>query len=94
MKNRNSDATCESIRGCRIVVNRRYEIQLPSMQNDALGAIVDVVNADGCRNGGEAMLLSEAVNLCGLELKQVTRTEVRAAHRLSPGVEIPRGLLS
>ena len=70
------------------------DIRSPEMQKDALGAIVDIVNADGCLNGGEAILISEAMNLWGLELKQVTRTEVRTAHRLSPGVEVLHNRLS
>lgn len=70
------------------------DIRSPEMQKDALGAIVDIVNADGCLNGGEAILISEAMNLWGLELKQVTRTEVRTAHRLSPGIEVLHNRLS
>jgi uncharacterized tellurite resistance protein B-like protein len=70
------------------------DIRSPEMQKDALGAILDIVNADGCLNGGEAILISEAMNLWGLELKQVTRTEVRAAHRVSPVGVMPYGLLS
>lgn len=70
------------------------DIRSPEMQKDALGAILDIVNADGCLNGGEAILISEAMNLWGLELKQVTRTEVRAAHRVSPGIVTPHGMLS
>ena len=70
------------------------DIRSPEMQKDALGAILDIVNADGYLNGGEAILISEAMNLWGLELKRVTRTEVRAAHRVSPGSVTPHGLLS
>jgi uncharacterized tellurite resistance protein B-like protein len=65
------------------------DIRSPEMQKQALGAILDIVNADGCLNGGEAILISEAMNLWGLELKQVTRTEVRQTQRSWPLVEIP-----
>mgnify|MGYP000878692373 CR=1 FL=1 len=70
------------------------DIRSPEMQREALGAILDIVNADGCLNGGEAILISEAMNLWGLELKQVTRTEVRQTQRSWPLVEIPQTRLS
>jgi uncharacterized tellurite resistance protein B-like protein len=70
------------------------DIRSPEMQKEALGAILDIVNADGCLNGGEAILISEAMNLWGLELKQVTRTEVRQTQRPWPLVEIPQSRLS
>jgi uncharacterized tellurite resistance protein B-like protein len=60
------------------------DIRSPELQKQALGTILDIVNSDGCLNGGEAILVSEAMNLWGLELQQVTRTEVRPAHRPSP----------
>ncbi|MBL8393496.1 MAG: hypothetical protein JNK99_01935 [Candidatus Accumulibacter sp.] len=60
------------------------DIRSPELQQQALGAIVDIVNADGCLNGGEAIVIAEAMSLWGLELQQVTRTEVRPAQRLSP----------
>jgi hypothetical protein len=63
------------------------DIRSPELQKKALSAILGIVNADGCLNGGEAILVSEAMNRWGLELKRVTRTEVRAAQPISPMLE-------
>jgi hypothetical protein len=50
----------------------------------ALTAIVDIVNADGSLNSGEAILISQAMSRWGLELQRVTHIEVREAKHLSP----------
>ncbi|HAY27124.1 MAG TPA: TerB family tellurite resistance protein, partial [Candidatus Accumulibacter phosphatis] len=57
------------------------DIRSPDLQQQALGAIVDIANADGCLNGGEAIVISEAMSLWGLELQRVTRTQVRPAQK-------------
>ncbi|ACV37659.1 conserved hypothetical protein [Candidatus Accumulibacter phosphatis] len=62
------------------------DIQSHELQKKALTAIVDIVNADGSLNAGEAILLSRAMSRWGLELHQVTRIEVRDAKLLSPVV--------
>ncbi len=60
------------------------DIRSPELQKQALSAMIDIVRADGCLNGGEAILVAQAMRQWGLELQRVTHTEVRAAHRLSP----------
>ena len=60
------------------------DIQSPELQKKALAAIVDIVNADGCLNAGEAILISQAMSSWGLELQRVTHLEVREAKHLSP----------
>ena len=60
------------------------DIQSPELQKKALAAIVDIVNADGCLNAGEAILISQAMSRWGLELQRVTHLEVREAKHLSP----------
>ncbi|WP_295507853.1 TerB family tellurite resistance protein [Accumulibacter sp.] len=60
------------------------DIQSPELQKKALTAIVDIVNADGSLNPGEAILISQAMSRWGLELQRVTHIEVREAQHLSP----------
>lgn len=55
------------------------DIQSPDLQKKALTAIVDIVNADGSLNAGEAILISQAMSRWGLELQRVTHIEVREA---------------
>ena len=55
------------------------DLRTPEKQQQALAAIVDIVNADGCLNSGEAILIAEAMSRWGLELQHVSRTEVRRA---------------
>jgi uncharacterized tellurite resistance protein B-like protein len=55
------------------------DLRTPEMQQQALAAMVDIVNADGCLNSGEAILISEAMSRWDLELQHVSRTEVRRA---------------
>jgi len=70
------------------------DIRSPQLQQQALGAIVDIVNADGCLNGGEAIVISEAMSLWGLELQRVTRTLVRPAQPSQPAQSIAQGWLA
>ena len=70
------------------------DIRSPELQQQALGAIVDIVNADGCLNGGEAIVISEAMSLWGLELQRVTHTLVRPAHTSSPALPVARSWLT
>ncbi|MEF8724786.1 MAG: TerB family tellurite resistance protein [Candidatus Accumulibacter delftensis] len=65
------------------------DIQSPELQKRALTAIVDIVNADGSLNSGEAILISQAMSRWGLELQRVTHIEVREAKHLSPLVPAP-----
>ncbi len=60
------------------------DIRSPDLQKQALSAMIDIVKADGCLNGGEAILVAQAMSRWGLELQQLTHTEVHAAHRLTP----------
>ncbi|HRI91959.1 MULTISPECIES: TerB family tellurite resistance protein [unclassified Candidatus Accumulibacter] len=60
------------------------DIQSPELQKKALTAIVDIVDADGSLNSGEAILISQAMSRWGLELQRVTHIEVREAKHLSP----------
>ena len=57
------------------------DIQSPELQKKALTAIVDIVNADGSLNSGEAILISQAMSRWGLELQRVTHIEVREIGR-------------
>lgn len=50
------------------------DIRSPELQKEALRAIVDIVNADGCLNGGERILLSQAKHLWGQGLQQDDHT--------------------
>ncbi|MEF8715617.1 MAG: hypothetical protein V5B39_19090 [Accumulibacter sp.] len=56
------------------------DIGSPELQQQVLSAVLDIVNADGCLNPGEALLVSLAMSHWGLELQRVTRIEVRKAH--------------
>ncbi|MDS4014395.1 MAG: hypothetical protein RKP46_08570 [Candidatus Accumulibacter sp.] len=60
------------------------DIRAPEKQQQALAAIVEITEADGCLNGGEAILISEAMSRWGLELQHVARTVVRRAQRPLP----------
>ena len=60
------------------------DIRSPALQKEALRAIVDIVNADGCLNGGEAILLSQAKHLWGLDLQPDDDTESAEAQPTSP----------
>ncbi|MDS4055664.1 hypothetical protein [Accumulibacter sp.] len=68
------------------------DIRAPEKQQQALAAIVEITEADGCLNGGEAILISEAMSRWGLELQHVARTVVLRAqrgaqrHRAQPSV--------
>ena len=57
------------------------DIRAPEKQQQALAAIVEITEADGCLNGGEAILISEAMSRWGLELQHVARTVVLRAQR-------------
>lgn len=70
------------------------DIRSPDLQQQALGAIVDITNADGCLTGGEAIVISEAMSLWGLELQRVARTQVRPAQQSSPRLQIDQAWLS
>ncbi|MCM8595282.1 hypothetical protein [Accumulibacter sp.] len=56
------------------------DIRSPQLRKDTLRAILDIIRADGCLNGGEAILVSEAMNRWGLELHQELRTEILDTH--------------
>jgi uncharacterized tellurite resistance protein B-like protein len=66
------------------------DIRSPEMQREALGAILDIVNADGCLNGGEAILISEAMNLWGLERDRSPDPNAPQRRRSLPRHPVPR----
>jgi uncharacterized tellurite resistance protein B-like protein len=51
------------------------DIRDPKMQMDLLRMMVDIVNADGSLAGGEAVLVSEAMMVWGLDLHQVAGSQ-------------------
>lgn len=59
------------------------DIRSPELQRKALTAMVEVINADGSLNAGEALLISQAMSRWGLELQRVSHIEVREANHPS-----------
>ena len=56
----------------REVINHLLDdIRSPQLQKDALRAVLDIVNADWCLSGGEAVLVSQAMSRWGLELHEL-----------------------
>ncbi len=59
------------------------DIRNPGRQMELLRMMVDIVNADGSLAGGEAVLISEAMVVWGLDLHRVA-IDARAAHSSVP----------
>ena len=66
---------CETINGLLA------DICAPELQKQALRAILDIVGADRCLNGGEAILVSQAMSRWHLELHEVERADRRQTIR-------------
>jgi uncharacterized tellurite resistance protein B-like protein len=60
------------------------DIRSPELQKEALQAIFDIVYADGRLNGGEGILISQAMNLWGLERQPVGPSEIAEGQQVSP----------
>jgi len=60
------------------------DIRSPELQKEALRAIADIVNADGCLNDGEGILLSQARHLWEQDLQQDNPAESAKPQPTSP----------
>ncbi|MBL8424948.1 MAG: TerB family tellurite resistance protein [Candidatus Accumulibacter phosphatis] len=63
------------------------DIRSPELQKEALRAMLDIVNADWSLSGGEAVLVSQAMSLWGLELHHLPPSGGRTALRPSLHIE-------
>lgn len=63
------------------------DVRSPALQRQTLRAIVDIVAADHCLNGGEAVLLSRAMNRWQLDLCEVVDGDPWRAERSCPSEE-------
>lgn len=70
------------------------DICSPDLQKKALRVMIDIVKADGCLNGGEAILVAQAMSRWGLELQQLTHIEVRATQPVAAVTSQERRWLS
>jgi uncharacterized tellurite resistance protein B-like protein len=66
------------------------EIRDPLLQRKVLRAMLDIVNADGRLAGGEAVLVSQAMKLWGIDLYEVSHAPTIRSRRLPPQVKVFR----
>ena len=57
------------------------EILDPLLQRKVLRAMLDIVNADGCLAGGEAVLVSQAMKLWAIDLYEVSHAPTIRSRR-------------
>lgn len=63
------------------------DIRSPELQKGTLRALLDIVAADGCLNGGEALLVAQAMRRWGLELHDVSHDAQRLGVRRELRIE-------
>lgn len=63
------------------------EVHDPALQEKVVRAMLDIVNADWSLSGGEAVLVSQAMSLWGLELHHLPPSGGRTALRQSLHIE-------
>ncbi|MBL8408472.1 MAG: hypothetical protein ABTS16_22760 [Candidatus Accumulibacter phosphatis] len=70
-----------------VITHLLGDIRSPALQKKVLRAMLDIVNADWCISGAEAVLVSQAMSRWGLELHQLPPSGKAADIRLPFQIE-------